>query len=209
MRLDALEICVLGVGHLAAAVRTRLPEIASPLDNDGASPHARHLVLACSDYACTSSFADANRRALASHSPILFARLAAWSVELGPLVVPLESPCFECQSSQRWDFSLNNEFVAPTCDCVSRAPRATLNPDTRLKSVARFGAELVTRELIYLRLGAPDARLVGRVAKFDPPCIHPQLLTLRWTSECRVCGGPVKGFSANEGPAPDDWRSTG
>jgi hypothetical protein len=194
MRLDALEICVLGVGHFAAAVRTQLPLLGLSRDGDCTS----HLVLACSDYACESSFADANRRALASRSPILFAWISAGRVELGPLVVPLESPCFECQPSRRWDFSLNNE-----CDefpCVSRAPRTTLNPDTRLKSVARFGAELVMHELLRLRLGARGARLIGRVAKFDPPCTHPWVATLTWSPECPVCGGPMKGFPASGGP---------
>ena len=193
MRLDALEICVLGVGHFAAAVRTQLPLYGLSPDDDCAIRHASHLVLACSDYACESSFADANRRALTSRAPILFAWISAGRVELGPLVVPLESPCFECQPSRRWDFSLDND--CSEFHCVSRAPRTTLNPDTRLRSVARFGAELVTHELLRLRLGAPGTRLIGRVAKFDPPCIHPQVATLTWAPDCPVCGGPVRGIS--------------
>jgi bacteriocin biosynthesis cyclodehydratase domain-containing protein len=199
MRLDRLEISVLGVGHLAAAVRTRLRLLALSPGGDCASHHARSLVLACSDYASTSSFADANRRAFASRSPILFAWISDGRVELGPLVVPLESPCFECQPSQRWDFSLINEHDEFPCACVSHAPRTTLNPDTRLKSVARFGAGLVTRELVDLRLGVSGARLVGRVVKFDPPCIHPQVVTLTWAPDCPGCGGPARGFPASDG----------
>jgi bacteriocin biosynthesis cyclodehydratase domain-containing protein len=195
MTLDALDISVLGIGHLAAAVRMQLSLLG--LSPACASHPARPLVVACSDYACTSSFADANRRALASGSPILFAWISAGRVELGPLVVPLESPCFECQPSRRWDFSLINECTKFPCAWVSRAPRTTLNPDTRLKSVARFGASLVTRELVGLRLGAPTARLVGRVAKFDPPCTHPQVVTLTRAPDCPACGGPARGFPAS------------
>jgi hypothetical protein len=199
MKLDALEISVLGIGHLAAAIRKQLPLLGLSSDGDYASHHAHHLVLACSDYACKSSFADANRRALATRSPILFAWISAGRVELGPLVVPLESPCFECQPSRRWDFSLDNDCGEIPCACVSRTPRTTLNPDTRLKSVARFGASLVTRELVGLRLGAANPRLIGRVAKFDPPCIHPRVVTLTWAAECPGCGGPSRGFPASGG----------
>jgi hypothetical protein len=186
---------VLGVGHFAAAVRTQLALRALTAEDDSAITHVRRLVLACSDYECTSSFADANRRALAARSPILFSWISACRVELGPLVVPLESPCFECQPTRRWDFSLNNEFAELTSDIVSHVPRATLNPDTRLKSVAHFGASLLTRVVSHLRLGAPWPRLVGRVAKFDPPCTLPWVATLTWASDCRVCGGPVRGIS--------------
>jgi hypothetical protein len=77
MNIDALEICVLGVGHLAAAVRTQLPLLGLSPDGDCADAHAaRRVVLACSDYECTSSFADANRRACVARSPILFASIA-------------------------------------------------------------------------------------------------------------------------------------
>lgn len=195
----ALEISVLGMGHLAAAVRRQLRRLGAAPDARGAS-EARRLVLACSDYACTSSFADANRRALASRTPILFAWISAGRVALGPLVVPLESPCFECQPCQEWDFSLNDEFAGARCKCVSHAPRPTLNPDTLLESLAHFGAALVARELIRLRLDAPDARLIGRVAKFDPPCIHPEVRTLTWAKECRACGGPTRTPTSGSGP---------
>ena len=195
MRLDAFEISVLGVGHLAAAVRMQLALRGSSAEDDSTTAHATRLVLACSDYLCTSSFADANRRALAARSPILFAWISACRVELGPLVVPLESPCFECQPTRRWDFSLNNEFAELAFDVVSLAPRATLNPDTRLKSVAQFGAAVLTHSVNPLRLGALWPRLIGRVAKFDPPCTHPEVATLTWAPDCPVCGGPPRGIS--------------
>ncbi len=190
MSNDALEICVLGVGHLAAAVRTQLPLHGLSPDADRADAHvARRVVLACGDYQCASSFADANRRACVARSPILFAWLADGRVGLGPLVVPLESPCFECQPDRRWDFSLN-DHTHNQCAVVSCAPRTpTLNPDTRLKSVAHFGALVIARELLLLRLDARSTRLVGHVAEFDPPCTHPRIVTLARAPDCPVCGG--------------------
>jgi bacteriocin biosynthesis cyclodehydratase domain-containing protein len=198
MEVRALEICVLGVGHLAAAVRVQLPLFGLSPGGDCVHTHPpARIVLACSDYVSTSSFADVNRRAIDDRWPILFAWIAGVRVELGPLVVPLESPCFECQPARRWDFSLSDNVQR----VVSSAPHATLNPDTRLKSVAHLGALLVARELAGLRLGAPGTRLIGRVAKFDPPCIHPEIVELARAPDCPVCGGRVGGISATEG-----WR---
>jgi hypothetical protein len=185
MRTSAFEFYVLGVGHLAAAVRVQLPlfGLAAAGDFEEAR-RVRRVILACSDYASASSFADANRRAVCDGCAILFAWISSGRIEVGPLVVPLESPCFECQVARRWDFSLSH--ATPCLKPTTAGP--ALNPDTRLKSVAHFGALLVAREASALRFGAQDARLVGRVAKFDPPCIHPEIMQLTRAADCPVCG---------------------
>jgi bacteriocin biosynthesis cyclodehydratase domain-containing protein len=196
MERGAPEICVLGVGHLAAAVRVQLPLFGLSPEGDCADRRAHgRMVLACSDYVSTSSFADVNRRAIDDLWPILFAWISGSRVELGPLVVPLESPCFECQPARRWDFSLD----AIAWCCVPVTAGTTLNPDTRLKSVAHLGALLVARELAGLRLGAPGARLIGRVAKFDPPSLYPEIVELARAPDCPVCGGRVRVIPANDG----------
>jgi bacteriocin biosynthesis cyclodehydratase domain-containing protein len=183
MATNALEFCVLGIGHLAAAVRVQLPLLGlSPVDDSAGAPGVHRVVIACSDYLGTSSFADVNRRALSDRCAILFAWICGDRIGVGPLVVPLLSPCFECQVARRWDFSPNETPL------VSATPRTTLNPDTRLKSIAHFGALLVARELAALRLGAREARLVGRVAKFDPPCILAELVPVVRSPDCPACG---------------------
>lgn len=189
---------VLGIGHFAAAVRVQLRRCGLSVETgfDIETPEYRHVLLACSDYQCKSSFADANRRAVRARSPILFSWITHGRVEIGPLVVPLESPCFECQATRIWDFSLKNGL----CRAVYPAPRATLNPDTRLRAVARFGAFLVVRELRAIQPGAWNARLVGVVAKFDPACIHPRLARLTRMPDCPVCGS---GPGANRGASKD------
>jgi bacteriocin biosynthesis cyclodehydratase domain-containing protein len=184
MGFRALEFSVLGIGHLAAAVRTQLPLLGlSPREDCTGVSHVRQLVLACSDYPGTSSFADANRRALSERCAILFAWICGDCIEVGPLVLPRVTPCFECHSMRLRDFSLNET----TSRCVS-PPRPTLNPDTQLESTAQFGALLVARELAALRLGACDLRLVGRVAKFDPPCFQPRLTAVVRRPDCPACG---------------------
>jgi hypothetical protein len=187
MATPAPEFCVLGIGHLAAAVRVQLPLFGLMHHKDHAQHRNVHRVLiACSDYPCASSFTDANRRAVREGSPILFARLCSSTIELGPLVVPLESPCFDCQAARRWDFSPNDV----TACFMSATPviGATLNPDSRLKSVAHVGALLLARELTAARLDARRARLVGHVVKFDPPCIDPEIISLTRAADCAVCG---------------------
>lgn len=188
MDMRAPEIYVLGIGHLAAAVRVQLSLFGLLPNRNCVDAHdTTRIVLACSDYVSTSSFADVNRRAIDDRWPILFAWISDERIELGPLVVPLESPCFECQPARIWDFSLNEI----TRRVVSSAPRTTLNPDTRLKSVAHLGALLVARELTALRLGAPESRLVGHVVKFDPPCVVPEVVEVTRAPDCPVCGGRV------------------
>jgi hypothetical protein len=72
---------------------------------------------------------------------------------------------------------------------VSLGPRTTLNPDTRLRTMARFGSALLVRELWGIRSHAWTSRLVGRVAKFDPPCTQPRIAVLRRAPGCPACGG--------------------
>ena len=94
----------------------------------GLRVHSRHANTAGRVQPISSaapSFADANRRALTARSPLLFACLAARAVKVGPLVVPFETPCFECHPTRRWDFSLATSNAS---FCLG-AHVATLDPD--------------------------------------------------------------------------------
>jgi hypothetical protein len=174
---------VLGTGHLAAALRVQLRE--QRLSVGCPVPHAYTLFVACADFECAPSFADANRRALAARSPLLFACLAERLVKVGPFVVPFETACFECHPAQSWDLS-PSDFEWRFMPAGRDAP---VNADTWLRHLAQFGAALIASELAALRLGAPRARLAGAVAKFDPPCREPERLAWPRTACCRRCGG--------------------
>jgi hypothetical protein len=202
MDITKLDFHVLGIGHLAAAVRVQLRlrslSAARGLSRDGGDFDVAHaeqsLFLACSDYESSPSFADVNRRAVDHRSPILFARLSDGGVKVGPLVVPLETSCFACRLPRRWDFSLSRVGLSDlrlgelACNFMSARTRATLNPDTHLASLAHFGALLVAREISELRFGAGVTRLAGCVAKFDPRCIHPEIAAWHPAPDCAVCG---------------------
>jgi bacteriocin biosynthesis cyclodehydratase domain-containing protein len=194
MDISKFTFPVLGVGHLAAAVRVRLRQCGlAPADCDIDQDRRQRVLLACSDYECASSFADANRRAIDERAPILFAWITRGRVEIGPLVVPLESPCFECQPTRIWDFGLSD---IGWC-FVSTAPRPTLNPDTRLRAIAHFGSLLLVRELCSIRRGAGHGRLIGRVVKFDPCGLYPRIAVLTRTPDCPVCGRQTTGIPAS------------
>lgn len=172
---------MLGAGHLAAALRVQLRErlsVGCPV------PQACILFVACADFECAPAFADANRRALAARSPLLFACLAEGLVKVGPFVVPFETACFECHPAQSWDLSPTDfewRFMA-------RGREAPVNADMHLKHLAQFGAALIASELAALRSGAPCTRLVGGVAKFDPPSREPTRLAWPRSAGCRRCG---------------------
>lgn len=173
---------MLGAGHLAAAVRVQLRE-RTLLVGCGVPP-AREVFVACADFECAPSFADANRRALSARSPLLFAALAHRAVKLGPFVVPFETACFECHPPQSWDFSPTDfewRFMRAGRD-------APLNADMHLRGLARFAASLIVGELAALRLAAESPRLGGCVAKFDPPCREPERRAWPRASGCRACG---------------------
>ena len=71
LRGCSCEVQVLGIGHLAAAVRVELAR--RGLRGEGAAP----IVVACSDFENPPSFKEAHSRALGEGSRIVFACLEA------------------------------------------------------------------------------------------------------------------------------------
>jgi hypothetical protein len=217
---------VLGTGHLAAAVRVQLrfgwrPERLtrqrgtvggpsgdvwwSPRDRVSTGGDCEHtcgasgLFLACADFECAPSFADANRRALAARSPLLFACLAERAVKVGPWVVPFETACFECHPAQRWDFS-PSELERRVISAAGDVPLdSRVDIDAYLEWLAQFGSAHIARLIgpFVSRPGAQLPRLAGCVAKFDPPSPEPRHLPWPRAPHCPACGSP--GFRPGPG----------
>ena len=183
MDIGTGRVFVLGAGHLAAALRVELRE--RKLSVGCHVPPAHILFVACADFECAPSFADANRRALAARSPLLFACLAERVVKIGPFVVPFETACFECHPAQSWDLS-PADFEWRFMPAGRDTP---VNADTHLSHLAQFGAALIVSQLAALRPGAPSARLGEAVAKFDPPSREPERRAWPRRATCRRCGG--------------------
>jgi hypothetical protein len=144
---------VLGIGHLAAAVRLRLRNL-GPVASDTdcwINSERAALFLACSDFENITFRRTLTERARADHSTILFACLCGRAARVGPLVtpVPIDSS-FAHHLTRSWDFSPE----------TAREPHSH-RTDTRVTHLAQIGATFVIGELAKV--------LFERVTKNDPP----------------------------------------
>jgi hypothetical protein len=148
------NVQVLGIGHLAAAVRVQLRGALSAFEADFENDSSETLLLACSDFPNTASFRDANARTLAAGGRILFAALMPEALRLGPLVEPGRAGCFECVAAR-----LHGLAAAR----LRKTPGAGGAPDP-IRG-ARIGATLVVRVILASRAtpyrGTPDRRAGG------------------------------------------------
>ena len=156
-RMEKSQVRVLGIGHLAAAVRLQLHHLrlaASHMDcwsNAGAGSERAALFLACSDFENISSRRALTERARADHSTILFACLRGRSARVGPLITPVTSDSsFAHHLTRSWDFSPEAAHA-----------RQTHSTDTRVTHLAQIGATFVIGELAKF--------LFDRVTKIDAP----------------------------------------
>jgi hypothetical protein len=94
------NVQVLGIGHLAAAVRVQLRAALCAHEAEFENDSSEILLLACSDFPNTASFRDANARTLACGGRILFAALTPAALRLGPVVEPGRAGCFECVAAR-------------------------------------------------------------------------------------------------------------
>jgi hypothetical protein len=144
---------VLGVGHLAAAVRVRLQHVrrfAPHMDRQGNSERAA-LFLACSDFENASLRRSLTERAHADHATLLFACLRGRAARVGPLITPVATDnVFPHHLTRSWDFS----------PAGSQLPQ-THPADTRVTHLAQIGATFVIGELAKI--------LFDRVTKIDSP----------------------------------------
>jgi hypothetical protein len=144
---------VLGIGHLAAAVRVHLHHVrlfASHMDCQYNSEGAA-LFLACSDFENSVVRRSLTERARADQSTILFASLSGRTARVGPLITPVATDIsFAHHLTRSWDFSPAT-FV----------PHQTHATDTRQTHLAQIGATFVIGELAKI--------MFGQVTKIDSP----------------------------------------
>ncbi len=167
MDYSGFHLYVLGIGHLAAAVRVQLRQAALLAAGDVALASAdAALFLACSDSENASQCAALGERVRADRGNVLFACLTMGSVRVGPLVAARVRGNFPSQHlTQSWDLSLSNTQGA----FVPASNALTPVADTRGTRVAQIGATVVIRELENILRGAGGLRLAERVAEKNPP----------------------------------------
>ena len=200
MEYGSSLVCVLGVGHLAAAVRVQLRQLslrARDVDCD-INRDRPALFLACSDFENTWLRRSLGKRVREDRSNVLFACLVGNSVRVGPLVTSSAKHKFSARHLTRsWDFSRrDSRVVVHTGDWVARAA------DMRATRMAQNGATLVVGELAKL-FDAQEAALVGRVTEIDAPT---DLSEWEWLPEVGG-GGSYETIDGGTLVAADDtWR---
>jgi hypothetical protein len=168
MEYGSSLVRVLGVGHLAAAVRVRLGHLrpcASEMDCE--NNHERPaLFLACSDFENACLRRTLSERARDDRCSVLFACLLGDSVRVGPLATPCSLQKFSAHYLTRsWDFSPGDArgLLVPPGEWV------THTADIRMTRMAQIGATCVVGELAKLLSVAGRTRLIERVAENDSP----------------------------------------
>jgi hypothetical protein len=166
---------VLGIGHLAAAVRVHLQQLrpfASHMDCWINSESAA-LFLACSDFENTALRRSLAARARADGTTLLFACLEGHRARLGPLITPLSRDTL-CSHylTRSWDFSrtdTRHRFVR-----IGELPPHL--PDTTQTHLAQIGATFIIGELANLLLGFHDVTKIDSPTNLSqcPPQVFPE-----------------------------------
>jgi hypothetical protein len=144
---------VLGIGHLAAAVRVRLQHVSFPVSHVDCSGNSERaaLFLACSDFENTHLRRALTERVRADHATLLFACLRGRTARVGPLITPVATDIsFAHHLTRSWDFSPASFTAHPTH-----------SSDTPQTYLAQIGATFVVGELAKI--------MFGQVTKFDSP----------------------------------------
>jgi hypothetical protein len=175
--VDRSQLCVLGAGAFAAALRVRLRALARPpsrksVFENGSSDDGRSLsfepalFVACSDFENASLWPLLAERVLADDCSILFACLTQSGVRVGPLIASgaLVNASLH-YLTRSWDFSPYDtcETNTPTCSTL------TSIADRRRTGVAQIGATVVVRELAKILSRRRENRPGEGVAENDSP----------------------------------------
>ena len=155
---------MLGIGHLAAAIRVKLRHLrlhASDMERWISSETAA-LFLACSDFENTSLRRSLTERARTDRTTLLFACLQGHSARLGPLITPLSRETLSSHYLTRsWDFSRTHTrppFLWPDDSAAN----------THQVHLAQIGATFIIGELANVIHG-DHTSLYDRVTKIDSP----------------------------------------
>jgi hypothetical protein len=196
MEYGSSLVCVLGMGHLAAAVRVRLRQL-MPRAPDAVcdiNPEHPALFLACSDFENASLRRALGKRVQEDRCGVLFACLLGHSVRVGPFIC--RSPQHKISArhlTRSWDFSpsdVRDAFVHP-------AEWVTRIADARVTRMAQIGATCVVSELAKL------LPRIQRVTENDSPTDFCQW---RWLPEVGGAGSFEAAADGTLVALDDTWR---
>jgi hypothetical protein len=175
------SVCVLGAGHLAAAVRVQLRLASAPATSscEKRAP-CPALFLACSDFENASLRLMLARRVSADGASVLFASLCGQRVRVGPLVkTHVKKSPLRSYLTRSWDFGLTDSWLT----LVSARDASSPYVDTCVTQVAQIGATLVIGELAKIYVADGGTSQNECVAEIDSP-----LGESDWGSQGQVFG---------------------
>ena len=187
----AVLLCTGGdVGERAAGSLAELGIETVPADVselDVAIRQDVRLVLLADDTYDVRLHRRVNTLAVSHGVPALYLRIMPALVELGPFVLPGESPCFECYW-QRLQAPLLAEGPA---GWVAESP-FTVFPEVgpMTEAVRRLGIQLLATEVTRITVpGAGTPNTIGTVVRFDPDALtlrHHRVLEVPGCASCRL-----------------------
>ncbi len=125
---------------------------------------------------------DCNRIALAQHKPTFFACTHASSLEIGPLVFPGQSACFECAEQRIGAAQRNSE--------LDRTKWIAINTQQMLQSQKDLFESLIVAYLVRFtqKMGKQENVLVNEQLIFDLRHFTFSTSPIRRLPRCRACG---------------------
>lgn len=125
---------------------------------------------------------DCNRIALAQHKPTFFACTHASSLEIGPIVFPGQSACFECAEQRIGAAQRNSE--------LDRTKWIAINTQQMLQSQKDLFESLIVAYLVRFtqNMGKQENVLVNEQLIFDLRQFTFSTSPIRRLPRCRVCG---------------------
>ena len=190
------------MGHLAAAVRIQLRQLAPRMSDAVCEINPEHpaLFLACSDFENACLRRALGKRVQEDHCAVLFACLLGRSVRVGPLICASSQHRISARHLTRsWDFSPGDTRDA----LVHPAEWVTRVADKRLTRMAQIGATCVVSELAKLLPTAQKSHRLERVTENDPPTDFGQW---HWLPEVGSAGSFETTADGTIVALDDTWR---
>lgn len=128
-----------------------------------------------------------NRAALSRGIPALFARHGSYTAEIGPLVLPGQTPCYMCFRMREIACEENFEEAMQHEEHQDRQRRPHLAERPGLPMLAAWAGSLLAQEALSFLLALTVPNLAGKILRFDAFSFETTSHSLLQKPDCPVC----------------------